>query len=801
MRYFRDIILLLSTLVLLCSCGSEPSEKQWESVNKLWYKSPADEWMKSLPQGNGRLGVTQFGGVEKETITLNEITMWAGQYDKNMHRPAGKKVVDKISTLLFEGDYDEGNRLATEHLAGNAALFGTHLPFANMELLFDHKESEVENYHRELNLNSALSSVRYNHNGVEYSREYICSNPSDLFVAKLSADQPAQITFDLSFDLFRESTFTPSERGLELTGSVLFKGVGGVDFFAKVEVVLSGGSLEVGENSLSVSEADEAVIVFDLRTNYKNKEYREQSIATVERAVAKGYDKIREEHIADHSALYNRAGLYLGKSPMSDQPTDVRWEKVKSGGNDVGLDALFFNYARYLLIAASRENSPLPANLQGIWNDNLACNMGWNNDYHLDINTQQNYWLSNIGNLHELNAPLFRYIEDLAHHGSLTASKVYGARGWTAHTVANVWGYTAGGGGVNWGLFPLGSSWIASHLWTQYEYTLDKEFLEQQAYPLLRSNAEFLLDYMVEHPKTGHLVGGPATSPENAFAYNDEHYAISMGTTADRQLAYEIFTYCIEASEILNRDSDFRADLVEARDKLSPIMIGENGGIQEWYTDFDEAMPNHRHTTHLLGLYPFSQITPEQTPELAEAARRTIELRLSAEGWEDVEWSRANMICMYARLYDPQKAYQSVVQLEREFARENLLTISPEGIAGAPYDIFIFDGNEAGATGIAEMLLQSHQGYIEFLPALPKEWSDGELYGFSMRGGVDVDLSWKNGKPKMALLEATSSNTFFVKVDAKQPKATLNGEKVALLVENNIAQIEMERGDRLELRY
>lgn len=799
----NSLLLSIFSILILTSCISNNDDKSLSYVHKLWYDKPASEWMESLPQGNGRLGITTYGGVESDTITLNEITMWSGQYDEKMHRSAGKKVLEQIHKAFFENDIEKVNNLATEHLAGNANSFGSHVPLGNMALDFKYpSDAATTDYKRELDLNTGVTSVTFKKDGVEYLREYICSNPDDVFVMKLSASEAKKISFDLSFKMYREHKFEDKEKGLEFFGTAKFLGPGGVEYYAKVALKIADGTVKTVNNKVQVGNASEVVIAFDARTNYSNKTYKEDVVTTVEKALNKKFADIKESHIKDHTALYYRAEVFFGDNTNGeDLPTDKRWNNVKAGGNDVVLDALFFNYARYLLIAASRENSPLPANLQGIWNDNLACNMGWANDYHLDINTQQNYWLANSGNLHELNKPLFSYIEHLAEHGQLTAKEVYDANGWAAHTIANVWGYTACGGGVNWGLFSLASSWISSHLWTQYEYTLDKDFLEQQAYPLLKSNVEFILDFLVEDPKTGYLIGGPSTSPENTFLHNGHHMSISMGTTADRVLAYELFTYCIEASKILEKDTDFRAKIETARSKLSPLAIGKHGGLQEWYRDFDEASPNHRHTTHLLAVYPFNQVTLERTPELAEAARKTIELRLAAEGWEDVEWSRANMISLYARLLDAEKAYESVVQLQREFTRENLLTISPEGIAGAPYDLFIFDGNEAGGAGIVEMLIQNHEGYIQFLPTLPKVWKDGFMRGISVKGGADVDLKWKDGKLQTAKMLCTATNTFVVRMDNNKPKATINGANTKLEIVDRFAHIKLNRGDVLEFIY
>ncbi|WP_165040761.1 glycoside hydrolase N-terminal domain-containing protein [Dysgonomonas sp. ZJ709] len=798
---------ILLSFVIFLSLGSlQPIWSQTKYLNKLWYRQPADEWMKALPLGNGRIGVMVFGDVENETVALNEITMWSGQKDRFQERPLGPELLSDIRQLFFAGEYAEGNRIVTEFMAGTPHSFGSHVPAGDLKMNFKYPAGDVSDYKRELDLNNAIHTVTFRIGNTLYTREYFCSNPDDALIIRLSASKPKMLNLDLSLDMLREAVINAANNSLEFTGKVSFpkQGPGGVNFMGKIGVTTKDGKVSAANQKINIENATSVVIAFDLRTDYSNEQYRQDCVSTVGKALSQSYDVLKNNHIKDYSNLYSRVDLFLGESDADKLPTDKRWEQVKAGKEDVGLDALFFQYARYLLIAASRENSPLPANLQGLWNDNLACNMGWTNDYHLDINTQQNYWLSNIGNMHECNTPLFSYIKDLSVYGQKTAKNIYGARGWAANTIANVWGYTPSGQGVNWGLFPLAGTWIASHLWTHYTYTLDQNFLRDKAYPILKSNAEFLLDYMVQDPNSDYLLTGPSTSPENSFKYKGDELSISMMPACDRQLVYEAFTSCIEASEILDTDNEFRDSLSIALSKLPPIMIGKNGAVQEWFKDFEEAQPHHRHTTHLLALYPFSQISPVKTPELAAAARKTLEYRLSAENWEDVEWSRANMICLYARLFDAQKAYESVVQLQREFARENLLTISPKGIAGAPYDIFIFDGNEAGGAGIAEMLVQSHEGYIQFLPALPVQWETGYYKGLCVEGGAETDLTWKNGKVEKALIKASADNNFTIKlsVDGTIPRFLKNGKVIMLKQKDDgFIRFGLKKGETMELKY
>ncbi|NDV58040.1 glycoside hydrolase family 95 protein [Bacteroides sp. 519] len=778
---------------------------------KLWYEQPAAEWMESLPVGNGRLGVMVYGGVEEETLALNESTLWSGQYDPNQQRPFGREKLDAVRQLFFEGKLAEGNNVAGGQMNGSPHSAGTHLPMGDLKIRFTYPAGEVSNYERELDLNTAVSKVTYQVGNVSYTRECIATNPDEVVVWDMKASKPGSINMEISLDLLRNAEVFAEGEQLVYTGNAEFDkhGSGGVLFDGRVAVKLNGGTLTAGEKTLQIKDATRVTLVTDIRTNYKSTTFggyafKNKCKETVETALMSDFETLRKRHVDDYAPLFKRVNLSLGNGGKNNIPTNRRWKEVKEGATDPGLDALFFQYARYLLIASSRPDSPLPVALQGFFNDNLACHMGWTNDYHLDINTQQNYWIANVGNLPECNLPLFGYIKDLSHHGAKTAHDLYGCKGWTVHTTSNPWGYTAVSGSILWGLFPTASSWIASHLWTQYEYTQDKTYLAEVAYPLLKSNAEFLLDYMVVNPNNGYLMTGPSISPENSFRYEGNEQCASMMPTCDRVLAHEIFSYCLQATQILGVDQSFGDSLQTALDKLPPFYISDrNGGLQEWFEDYEEAHPNHRHTTHLLALYPYAQITPDKTPELATACRKTIENRLATPDWEDTEWSRANMICFYARLRDTNEAYASVQQLMRTLTRENLLSISPAGIAGAPYDIFIFDGNAAGAAGIAEMLVQSHDGIIEFLPCLPQEWKDGSYEGISVRGGGEVSAQWKNGKLITASLKATTDNTFSIKLPETSGKynVLVNGKKMDADPDNNrLITLSLQANDLLEIK-
>ena len=799
MKHFKTYLAAMALALSGCQSATDSC-----GTTELWYAQPAKVWMESLPIGNGRLGAMTYGGIEEEKLALNESTMWSGQYNENQNKPFGREKMNQLRKLFFEGKLSEGNRIAGDNLHGNQTSFGTHLPIGDLKMQFIYPEGKVTDYRRSLSLDEAVSSVSFNSGGVNYKREYFATNPDNVLVLRLTADKQKSITMNMGLDLMRQADLSVENNQLVFTGKVDFPlhGPGGVCFEGRIAVLADNGEVKMEQSGVSIKEADAVTLIVDVRTDYKSPDYKTLCADGVEKAAAKSYDELKQAHIKDYNTLYNRVSIHFGQDANRAMPTDVRWKQVKEGKTDTGLDALFFQYGRYLTIASSRENSPLPIALQGFFNDNKACNMGWTNDYHLDINTEQNYWAANVGNLAECNAPLFTYIKDLAHHGAKTAEVVYGCKGWTAHTTANVWGYTPASSTIIWGLFPMAGSWIASHLWTQYEFTQDKQYLAETAYPLLKGNAQFILDFLAKDPKSGYLMTGPSISPENWFSTaGGEEMVASMMPACDRELAYEILSNCVQASEILNTDREFADSLRTAIAQLPPIQLRANGAIREWFEDFEEAHPNHRHTSHLLALYPFSQITLEKTPELAEAARKTIENRLSAENWEDTEWSRANMICMYARLKDAQEAYKSVQLLQGKLSRENLMTVSPGGIAGAEGDIYSFDGNPAGTAGMAEMLIQNHEGYVEFLPCLPVEWKDGSFKGLCLKGGAEATAEWTNAVINKASLKATADQVLKVKIpQGKKYRVLLNGkEAIANPDAKGLITVDMKRGDLLEL--
>ena len=797
---------LLSIAMFCCLAGcNSPSG---HSTQEIWYTQPAEEWIASLPLGNGRLGVMVAGGINEETLALNEVTLWSGQPDDDANELCGKEQLEKMREFFFKGDLQRGNELATEHLSGKSKSFGTHLPLGDIKIKYLNSKSGVSDYRRTLDLEQAVATVTYTQDNVRYKREYFCSNPDEVLAVRLTADKPGALSTAITYNLLREANVFVSDKGLRASGTVSFPklGEGGVTFTNEVKVEHRGGKSIVSDSDFTIYNADTIFLYTDVRTDYTGINPEEVCGLNVNKAVRLGYDKLKGRHIADYTRLYDRMSIRLsnGEKSKANLPTDERWERIKRGENDPDFDALFYQYGRYMLISSSRESSPLPANLQGIWNDNLACNMGWTCDYHFDINIQQNYWSANVANLPECNTPLFKFLEKLAVIGNETARKVYGCDGWCAHTVVNAWGYTAPGGGVGWGLHPTAGAWMATHLWTHYLYTGDTKYLGEVGYPLLKETAKFFKDYAVIDPVTGYLVTGPSISPENAFRTKEgDVWCLSMMPTVDLAVMDYIYRACIESARILNIDSEFAQSLEEDIKRLPPFRKDSKGEFAEWALDVERADPAHRHSSHLLPLYPFGQISYTKSPELMEASRRAIEGQLQAPGWEDTEWSRANMLCFYARLKDGEEAHRSLVELYSKFMRENLMTVSPAGIAGAESDIFSFDANEASVAGISEMLIQSFDGFIEFLPALPAIWKEGEVKGICAEGGIVCNLSWKKSTPVSIEIMPNHSQTAKIYLQEKWGTPTFKVGKNVInpSCENGCYTLNMKPNEVIIISY
>jgi alpha-L-fucosidase 2 len=747
--------------------------------------------MEALPIGNGRIGGMVFGGTSIERIALTESTVWSGApSDKNVS-PTALENLGRIRELMFAGNYVEGGELCKEHLLGRQDSFGTNLPMANLELTFD-EDGSVQNYRRSLDLDEAIAHVDYTRGARSFHREIFSSNPDDVLVVHLRCSHPKSIRCAISFGtLILPGEVTREGNTLVLRGNAFehlhSNGSQGVAFEARVRLLAEGGAVTGHDAGLRVTDADTLTLHVVISTNYRGANASDRCARTLEALQQRRFGQLRSAHVDDHQSLYRRVSLDLGVNPTAaPKPTDERRKAMQAGEADPGLLALFFQYGRYLTIAGSRLNSPLPLALQGIWNDGLASSMGWTDDFHLDINTEQNYWVAEVGNLSECQSPLFDFVDSMRASGRVTARKMYGAPGWVSHVVTNPWGFTAAGWGLGWGIFPTGGVWLSLQLWEHYRFTADKEFLKQRVYPVFKEAAEFFLGYMVKHPERGWLVTGPSISPENWFLTSDrKSCSESMGPTADRVLVYALLSACVEASATLGVDEPFRVRAKDALNRLPPLQIGRHGQLQEWLEDFDEAQPNHRSTTHLIALYPEHQISPTTTPALAHAARITIERRISQPNWEDSEWGRANLVNYYARLRDGEAAHKHLVGLLANAAEDSLLTYSRGGVAGAESNIFSLDGNTAGAAGVAEMLLQSHAGEIHLLPALPSAWPRGSITGLCARGGIEVSLSWALGKLKYATFKSDVVGTYSVRYGESTMQVTLpRGRKVKIPARN-----------------
>lgn len=803
---FKTVIISACASVAAMSAGAAQSEAV------LWYQTPAKEWIEAVPLGNGRIGAMVYGGINRERVALNEITLWAGQRDSLQNDYCGPEHLAEIRQAFFEGDLKKGNDLTHKYLDGHSVSFGTHLPLGDMVIDFQYPSDRITDYRRDLDLATAVASTTFNvkdgDNTIKYTREYICDYPDDVLAMKFSADKPGNVNFTLSTDFLRDAEFKAQGNELSFDGKVDYPmfGPGGVSFAGTFRIVTDGGKVMPEGNTLKVTGADAATIVWDMRTDYDNDAPAQRAKDTVAKAAARGFDALRKDHVADHSALFNRMEIDLGGEMTNSLPTDVRLQLAKNGVVDPGFDAIFFQYGRYMQIASSRPNSTLCSNLQGIWNDNLACHMAWTCDYHLDININQNYWSPNKANLAECNEPMFKYVALLAKYGSETAKKLYGCDGWCSHTITNPWGFTANGGWIGWGLNVTAGAWLATELWSHYLYTLDEDFLRETGYPLLKSCAEFFVDYMVEDPKTGYLVTGPSISPENGYKLIDgdgTNYPAAMMPTIDRFIVERIYTAVIEGSKVLGVDKKFRQRLEKDLKRMPPVTVGKDGLVKEWLMyDAERTDPSHRHSSHLVGLYPFGMISQTKTPELFEGAKRSLAKQTSDPNWEDTEWSTGNMICFNAFLKDGDKAHGWIQNLFKAFTRENLMTVSPAGIAGAPSDIFSFDATEASVAGMCDMLVQSHDGYIELLPALPSAWPTGSVKGLCAQGALTVDLNWKDSKPVSADIRAEKANTVNLLVaDNTTPAMTVDGKTVTPKLKGNIASINLKPGQTLTLRY
>ena len=778
--FFKAVTIALC--ILLLNTGRLKNEKL-----SFFFDEAAACWEETLPLGNGRLGIMPDGGVNRENIVLNDITLWSGKV-ADYSNPKAKESLPEIQRLLLEDKNYEAQELVYKTFTcsnrgsnwGNGALsnFGCFQTLGNITIdyLYDGNDFDERSYARKLNLDNAIATTEFTMNDVNFKREYFVSRDADVAVVRLKADKPKMISVDIQIDRPERMEKITEDDAIVMFGQLNDgdNGNEGLKYHSKLSVNNDDGDVQYIDNKIVVRNADELTLIFSSATNYKNDNYVAFVDSLMDDAKSHSYKYLKKNHVKSYKELFDRVELDLGEAITDNLSIDDRLFEFQDE-DDPQLAALYFQYGRYLFISSTREDL-LPPNLQGLWANTIQT--PWNGDYHLNINVQMNHWLAEVCNLSELHKPLIEFTKGIVESGEKTAEVFYGAEGWTAHSICNLWGFTAPGEHPSWGATNTGGAWLCQHLYQHYLYTKDLDYLKE-IYPVMKGAAEFFKSVMIEEKEHSWLVTAPTSSPENSFYLPDGRIAsVCMGPTMDIQIITELYQNVITSAEVLGIDEDFASKLKDDLKRFPPMQISEGGYLQEWLKDYEEPEIHHRHVSHLFGLHPGRLITRTQTPDLYEACK----VSLNRRGDEGTGWSRAWKINFWARLHDGERAYKLF---------KNLLTpamICDRVGAGTYPNLFCshppfqIDGNFGGTAGIAEMLLQSHGGFIEVLPALPQAWKTGYYKGLCAENGAVVDCYWENGKVTKVRIKSKIGGTYKVLLpDGTMKEITLKkGEKKML---------------------
>lgn len=764
-----------------------------QNIWQYFFDTPASIWEESIPLGNGRIGMMPWGGIEQERVVLNEISLWSGN-KQDADNPEAYKYLGEIRRLLFESKNKEAQNLMYKTFtclgkgSADVSAYGSFQNLGNLQIDFSYpnKSDSISNYKRTLDINNALSTISFRKGDIIYNREYFTSFSDDIGVIRYTANHKDAI--NLTISLYRDENYELSAQGKTLSIYGQLKDSvksDGMKYFGQVKIIPKGGTLINNRKSIEIQNADEVILLVSLATNYNSQSEKVQATQLLEKANV-NYSKLKKNHISKYQQLFNRVDLTLSKNKNSELPINKRLEAFVTDKSDLDLVALYMQYGRYLLISSTRLGG-LPPNLQGLWAPQIIP--PWNADYHLNINLQMNLWGAETGNLSELHLPMIEYTKSLVEPGQKTARIYYNSKGWVTHILGNVWGFTSPSEDPSWGATNTAGAWLCQHLWEHYLYTQDLEYLKS-VYPTMKGAAQFFEDMLIEDPNNGYLVTAPTTSPENSyFTTNGQVVSISAGSTMDNQIIRELFTNVSKAAKLLNTDKEWIQIIETKKARLAPTSVGKHGQIMEWLEDYDEVEIHHRHVSQLYGLYPGYELNHAVSPQLMDAAKTTLERR----GDESTGWSMAWKINFWARLKDGNRAYKLIGDLLKPAGKgrgtyPNLFSAHP------PMQI---DGNFGGSAGIMEMLIQSHAGYIELLPAIPSEWKDGSVKGLKVRGGAEIDFSWRNGTIDFIKIKSAVPNFFKLKLPQGNP--LINGIK-NYTIQDGVLNFQLKKKETITIQ-